>query len=238
METMKKAKIVKRILFVSILWILSIGIPFDSGLIPTTSIKGETNFNLGIFDTYSKISNFDLQESQSLPSNNHIYSIALQNFAKTVIDGNSEIIRGVFSDKVLAFPVIQQPYDEPGFVSSIDGVVTQFSMAASHGVVGLLAHNYLTGRYFYDIELGSEIQIIYGDGTIQSYLVKEIQRYQALQPNSQYSRFINIESGEELSASDLFRRVYFGESHLTLQTCIEQGDLDSWGRMFIIADPI
>jgi hypothetical protein len=238
MEMMKKAKISKRIIIISILWILTVGVTFEAGLIPWTGTIGEVSSDLVIPDFFSLTSGLQIRENQISPYENNQYNIALQSFAATVVDGNPEVIRGVFSDKALAYPVIQQPSDQPGFVSSIDGVITQFSMAASHGVIGLLAHNYLTGKYFYDIEIGSEIQIIYGDGEIQSYLVKEIQRYQALQPNSQHSRFVDVVSGEELSASDLFKKVYLGQNHLTLQTCIEQGDLDSWGRMFIIADPI
>jgi len=228
----------KRIRIILILWLIFAGAILKPGFIPPTGIKGEIQPDLGIPINTSSTSVFDLAYSLTPSLESKQTHLALQSFAATVTDGNSGAIRGVYSDNVLAFPVIQQPQDQPGFVSSIDGIVTQFSLAAANGVVGLLAHNYLSGRHFYGIEIGSEIQIVYGDGEIQSYLVNEIQKYQALQPKSQHSRFVDITSGEELSASELFKRVYLGENHLTLQTCIEQDQVDSWGRMFIIANPI
>ena len=108
----------------------------------------------------------------------------------------------MYSNGVLAFPVIQQPAGQPGYVSSVEGVVTEFSMASSQGVTGLLAHNYLSGRFFHDFELGDVIQIVYGDGTIRKYQVSDLRKYQALQPNSTNSRFVDLDSDQELSAEE------------------------------------
>ncbi|HRJ74870.1 MAG TPA: hypothetical protein PLX90_02685, partial [Anaerolineales bacterium] len=53
-----------------------------------------------------------------------------------------------------------------------------------------------------------------------------------------YSNFIDLNTQEFLTAEGLFNKVYRGDFHVTLQTCIEKdGDL-SWGRLFIIAKPI
>ena len=73
---------------------------------------------------------------------------------------------------------------------------------------------------------------------VVDYRVADIREYQALQPNSATSQFVDILTGEKISATQLFKRVYMGSHHLTLQTCIEQGSVDSWGRMFVIAYPI
>jgi hypothetical protein len=62
--------------------------------------------------------------------------------------------------------------------------------------------------------------------------------YQALSPKSASSSFKNVVSGDTLTATQLFQRVYTGEPHLTLQTCIQVGSEDSWGRLFIIAEPL
>jgi hypothetical protein len=35
----------------------------------------------------------------------------------------------------------------------------------------------------------------------------------------------------------MFKRVYFGDRHVTFQTCIEKDGALSWGRLFIIAVP-
>jgi hypothetical protein len=40
-----------------------------------------------------------------------------------------------------------------------------------------------------------------------------------------------------LNAEQMFKRVYFGDRHVTFQTCIESNGELSWGRLFIIAEP-
>jgi hypothetical protein len=67
--------------------------------------------------------------------------------------------------------------------------------------------------------------------------VEDIQQYQALQPFSPYSNFRDLETQSILTAEQLFNKVYRGEFHLTLQTCIENEGNLSWGRLFIIARP-
>lgn len=110
-------------------------------------------------------------------------------------------------------------------------------MASAYGTVGLLAHNYLAGASFQSIERGDEIILIYGDGRTQTFLVEDIQRYQALQPFSPYSNFRDLDTDAVLTAEQLFNKVYRGDFHLTLQTCIEHEGNLSWGRLFIIAKP-
>jgi len=163
---------------------------------------------------------------------------AINDFISIVADGTSEVIRGVYSESNFALEIVQQPHGQAGFVSSIEGVVTQFSMPTQYGVTGLLAHNYLSGRYFFKLGKGDVIQLVFGDGSLKEYQITDIQRYQALQPNSIKSKFLDLISGEQLSANQLFKRVYMGSHHLTLQTCIQAGSEDSWGRLFIIAYPV
>ena len=163
---------------------------------------------------------------------------AINDFISTVADGATGIIRGVYSENNFALQIIQQPSGQAGFVSTIEGVATQFSMPSKYGVTGLLAHNYLSGRHFFGLEIGDIVQLVYGDGDIKEYQIADIQRYQALQPNSPNSQFQNLNTGERISATQLFKRVYMGNHHLTIQTCIQEGSEDSWGRLFIIANPI
>ena len=163
---------------------------------------------------------------------------AINNFISKVTDGETGVIRGVFSEENFGLQIIQQPNGQAGFVSTIEGVVTQFSMPNKYGITGLLAHNYLSGRHFSTLEIGDKVQLVYGDGEIKEYQVADIQRYQALQPDSPSSQFLDLSTGDKLSASQLFKRVYMGNHHLTFQTCIQEGSEDSWGRLFIIANPI
>lgn len=173
--------------------------------------------------------------TQTLPNTTAIQPMA--DFVSAIQDGE-EVVRGVYVNDVMALRVIQQPANDPGFVSAIAGVATQFSMASQYNVVGLLAHNFAAGSYFSQIETGDVVSVIYGDGEVDAYLVSQIIEFQALSPNSPSSKFVDLVEGDTLSATNLFKKVYTGDPHLVLQTCIARGTEASWGRMFIIAQPI
>lgn len=175
------------------------------------------------------ISALAMDNTASLPS--------FTDFSKAVQNGQADVLRGVYASNVLALPIIQQPSDNAGYVSSNDGEATQFRMASQFGNVGLLAHNHLSGKSFSGLAVGQEIRLVYGDGRVEYFVVKEVLKYQALQPNSPYSSFKNPDKNETLTAEQMFKRVYFGDRHITFQTCINaEGNL-SWGRLFVIAIP-
>ena len=67
-------------------------------------------------------------------------------------------LRKVHVAGVLTLPVIQQPHGNAGYVSPLDGEITQFGMAAQFGNVGLLAHNHLSGRLFSQLAVGQEVR--------------------------------------------------------------------------------
>ena len=158
-------------------------------------------------------------------------------FSISVQNGQASVLRGVYTRDVLALPVVQQPSDSPAYVSSYDGLVTQFGMAAQYGTVGLLAHNHLAGRSFSGLAVGQEVRLVYGDGHVERFVITEVLEYQALQPTSPYSSFRDLASDEVLSAQQMFQRVYQGERHITFQTCIDAEGNSSWGRLFVIAVP-
>ena len=162
----------------------------------------------------------------------------LQKFTEAVFNGQSDTIRGIYADNLMEYPVVQQPSGQAGYVSEQQDVVTEFAMARKYGVTGILAHNFLAGQSFFDLEKNDLIQVVFGDGTTQAYQITEILHYQALSPNSPTSSFTDLDNGETLSASQLFKKVYMGSGHLTLQTCIQVGSEDSWGRLFLIAEPV
>lgn len=163
---------------------------------------------------------------------------ALPSFIESIKDGHANTLRGIYVEGLIAFPIIQQPYGNPGFVSNTDSVVTQFSVATEVGNIGLLAHNHLAGATFSQLKQGDTIILIYGDGHTQGFVVEGFQQYKATDPLSPYSYFKDLSSDTTLSALDLFNKVYRGDYHLTLQTCIENEGNLSWGRLFVIARPI
>lgn len=161
----------------------------------------------------------------------------LAEFSRSVQNGEASVLRGVYVANVLTLPVVQQPEDHPYFVSNRNGEVTQFEMASRHGSIGLLAHNTLSGRTFSSLTIGQEVHLIYGDGRLEYYEVKQILRFQALEPESVSSSFRNLDRNEILSASEMFNRAYVGGDRLVFQTCIESEGNVSWGRLFIVAVP-
>jgi hypothetical protein len=138
---------------------------------------------------------------------------------------------------VLALPIVQQPAGEAGYVSGRDDEATQFAMASQYGNIGLLAHNYLSGRSFSHLAVGEEVRLVYGDGKVEYFIITEVLRYQALDPNSQWSSFRDLDNDDVLSAEQMFTRAYAGDLHVTFQTCIEANGNSSWGRLFVIAMP-
>ena len=160
-----------------------------------------------------------------------------RSFLESVENGQAGVLRGVYVDGVLALPIVQQPVGNPGFVSQNANEVTQFSMAAEVGNVGLLAHNFLSGASFTNLAPGQEVLLVYGDGTVEYFVIDQIYQYQALQPYSPNSEFRDLETDITITAQELFRKVYRGERHVTFQTCIEANGNGSWGRLFITAQP-
>ncbi len=164
----------------------------------------------------------------------------ITHFVHTLDLTNTEsAVTGVYIPNTFAYGVVQQPASAPGFVSSENDVLTQFRMAGNYGTTGLLAHNHLAGTSFTSVQPGQTIVTVKGDGTLEYYHVYAVERYQALSPNSPYSSFLNLDnSGQYLSATELFMHIYAQPGNLVLQTCIASGDELSWGRLFILAEPV
>jgi hypothetical protein len=159
----------------------------------------------------------------------------LRTFVSDVTDGNRKVLRGVYAEGLFALPVVQQTYAAE--VSRAAGTATQFGLAQNYGVVGLLAHNYLSGQQFFELTVGQPISLVFGNGRIETFRVTRILRFQATIPESAQSGFINLDTEKGTDAEGLFRQVYMGSRHVTFQTCIDNDGNSSWGRLFVIAEP-
>lgn len=157
---------------------------------------------------------------------------------KPIVDENTRSIRSVSVPKLFSYAVVQQPEDKPYYVSSSKSLVTEFGLAKKYGTIGLLAHNNLAGKSFKYLNLGQEISIVHKDGHPERYIVSAIYRFQALESTNTESRFVDLDSKEVLTATELFNKMYTGEPHLTFQTCIYAKGDPSWGRLFVIAVPV
>jgi hypothetical protein len=165
--------------------------------------------------------------------------LPLDTFVEYLTNGEEGQIVGVYVEDAFAQKVVQQPEDDAAYVSPFNNQITDFGMVSQMtGNIGLLAHNYLSGELFFDLVKGDVIHVVYGDGSIKSFSVDRVESYQALSPHSVYSDFVNLDTEEKLSATQLFENVYGGSYHMTFQTCIREGDEYSWGRLFVIATPL
>lgn len=164
--------------------------------------------------------------------------LSFEKFVSVVANGQAGVVRGVYVAGVLALRVDQQPANSPDYVSSTRGHATQFQTAAYFDVIGLLAHNYRSGALFFKLQPGQEVKIVYGDRTIETYLVSAIYQYQALQPNDTRGDLIDLTTGQQVTVTEAFNQVYTGDKHVTFQTCIRREGNAAWGRYFVVATPV
>jgi hypothetical protein len=163
--------------------------------------------------------------------------IALEDFTQRIKNGEANQLVGVYVKDVLAARIIQQPAGSPEFVSPRGSIVTQFSNARQFSSTGLLAHNYLAGATFHSLHKGQLVQLIYGDGHLAEFVVNDALQYQAVNPKSPTSDFIDLSNGERLTAAKLFQIAYNHPGSVIFQTCINAEGNKSWGRLFVIAIP-
>jgi hypothetical protein len=110
----------------------------------------------------------------------------------------------------------------------------QYTQAAKKGSVGLLAHNYLAGQSFFSLAIGDEVNLTYSNGATQTFVVTNVLRYQATDPNDYSKPFLNS-NGRQVSAKNVFNQA-FHNNGLTFQTCIIAEGLNTWGLLFVQAE--
>jgi len=164
----------------------------------------------------------------------------LDDFTATLNNGQAGELVGIYVPAILALKVTQQPTNNLTYVSDAPNYVTQFSLAAQYGTTGLLAHNYLSGRLFFNLSTGQEVDAIYGDGSIRRYAISSLRHFQALSPTDPSSNFVDIDgnNGTQISNADLFKQIYAEGDRVVFQTCITAAGNTSWGRLFVIATPL
>lgn len=163
----------------------------------------------------------------------------LDEFAGAIANAQSETVIGVYVCRVLALRVAQQPEDDPVYVSPEFGTATQFRIAASYGTIGLLAHQDQSGVQFFDLRVGDQVDIVYGDGSIRPYSVSSIRHFQSLTSDDPYSDFNDLDhEGVRLSSTAVFQQIFSMGEQVVFQTCIEANGNLTWGRLFVIATPL
>jgi hypothetical protein len=162
----------------------------------------------------------------------------IDEFIASLTYSSPDQVVGLYVPKMIAVPVVQQPPNNLAFVSNLPDVVTQFRLADLYGSKGFLAHNTDVGKSFFDLELGKQIFLVFGDKSFQTFIVSELLSFQALSPKSPYSRFQYVDNpNATISTVELFHRIYSRSGRIILQTCIEAYGDPYWGRYFVVAVP-
>lgn len=178
-----------------------------------------------------KVSRSEVLENSKLP--------AFDQFIQDLKTGESGRVAGIWVDNILALRVVYQPSDQPAFVSTDEDVATFFLLPwEKAGNYGLIAHNNLAGKYFFNLQVGDIISLVFGDGDYMDFEITQIKQFQALQPHNVHTNFLDTATGEQLTVNEVFFEVYMGDFHTTLQTCIAYGGNSEWGRLFTIAPPL
>lgn len=163
---------------------------------------------------------------------------SLRAFDASLPRGDSGQLVGVYVEGKLAVRVLEQPAGNPGYVTTRADAASHFALAQDHDTVGLVAHNTLAGRAFFDLVQGDQILLVYDNGSRHLFTVADIRRMQALSPLSATSAFRDLAHPEgTLTAQTVFNEVYGGTYPLVMQTCITQGGNEAWGRLFVLAQP-
>ena len=162
---------------------------------------------------------------------------SMQSFVAQVTNDEADTLVGIYVKNIMALHIVQQPGDDPAYIERTEGSATQFHQASLFGATGLLAHNDLSGRYFFEITPGTDLVLVYGNGRTSRYTVSEIGDYQRLSLTDLRSDFVDIATNEKKSTDELFAHYYQQDQALTLQTCIAQNGILDWGVRFILARP-
>jgi hypothetical protein len=162
---------------------------------------------------------------------------SLESFITQVARGEAGTLVGIYVKDLMALPIVQQPGGDPAYIDRTDGTATQFYKAGLFDAIGLLAHNDLSGRYFFEITKGTNLVLVYADGKTAHYTVTEIGDYQRLTLSDLRSDFVDLATSQRMSVDEVFAHYYQQKGALTLQTCVAQNGISDWGVRFILARP-
>ena len=108
---------------------------------------------------------------------------------------------------LILLPIAVQPVGCYGCVTTQDRQVTLFDAPLDFGTIGLLAHDYLAGAWYYEIQAGDTLVLIY-PGSQGAYRVVDVQ--------SVFPR---------RAQEPLVYSIKYTHGGLTLQTCNGKGFL-------------
>ena len=151
---------------------------------------------------------------------------SLDAFRRSVTNGNSAQLTGIWVEDTLAFRV------QAGlttYAPTSKDTLSIYRWAWEHGVMGLLIHNYRGGTKLYQLNPGIMIAAIYGDGEVDWYVTRggtwyEAQTYSSRGFTGPFRIWSCGDCDFDISVQDIRWRHYAGTPHLAFQTCVETAD--------------
>ncbi len=110
-----------------------------------------------------------------------------------------------------SFEIVDQPSGKAAYVSEKSDVLTNFQLPLKYGNYGFIAHNYLAGKEFSELRIGDILTAEDKQGTTRKYRITRIEKFQARDPKSPRSKFVDLSSNKTLTADEVFKRVYAGD---------------------------
>lgn len=146
------------------------------------------------------------------------------------------------------YNIVQQPPGQEEYVDPNYDVITEFSELSEEEekqARWFLAHiQGKAGQEIAQLRQGMRIRFEMEGGEVQEYEIAGVVRYQATEPNSSTAPLIEVNENLETIGIPLSNRAVkrglFGLANggIILQTCIENGGNSSWGRIFVVAQPL
>lgn len=183
------------------------------------------------------LKNEELRRGNEINLSGNVYTTDyLRNWAKflpTNEDSGTDKVTGlVIGSEMIG--ISPQPDGLGGYVTNEDNEATRWNENV------LLAHNYLSGESFSQLQIGSSVAFVTGEGEVREGKVAEVIDLQALTPNSGNSEYLvlgeNTETGTLLTGKDLLDLYYENPDYsdnFFLQTCISNEGISTWGRRII-----
>jgi hypothetical protein len=164
---------------------------------------------------------------------------SLSDFIAQVKTNQPGILTGVYVPGILALWVLPSRANDPLHVTRQPVAVTNSCGISRCPSTGLLAHNSSSGALFFQLSPNQEVDMVFGDGSIQRYRITSIRHFQALSPLDPYSSFMDLDTrSAPLSSTDVFMQTFGVANRVVFQTCIAADGQPTWGRLFVIAEPM
>ena len=144
--------------------------------------------------------------------------------ASSRAEGDEMVPGRVVAPGAFDLEIVDQGEDS-SYISANIETATLFRDAGWYGVVGLLAHDYLAGELFFDLEVGDSLWLLYPQGAV-AYKVTHVVEYMPAGED-----MLRDVDGRLLRYEEVFDLMYTIPGRVVFQTCTKEG-----GFWFVVGE--